>query len=859
MTRRAPGARRFGRLSTAACTIAFALGLMSGGVLPARAQTRPPSRLDPRLRSLKSKYESALAARVSPRDFIAQASVMFPDLKPMAADGRVGVDCLIVADETGRASLEKLGLDVRTWTGQVAVVTVPLNDVELLEDQPGVRYVEASRPLKRYLNVSGPLVGATNAHGSSQPPYPGAGFTGRSVVVGVVDTGIDITHEDFLKAGLTRIERLWDQTSGDGAAPSPWNYGSEYTADDINGGGVTETDDDGHGSHVMGIAAGSGAATGNFEPAYQYVGIAPDATLMAVKTDFTTTGVADGVAWLFNRATGHDCVINLSLGTQDGPHDGTSAFDVSIGNMTGAGRIIVAAAGNEAGSGAHARLPLSGTVGDSVVFTFVVPAYVPNGGTQNDYLLVDGWYEGSESISFRIESPNGRRSAEILVGQQRTVCLPAAGGDGRLYIENAISTPLNGDREIYFDITDWPNSPSCGSPRAGIWKIIAYRKAALASPSPINFWIANAYLGSAGAYPEFADGVSDDYLVGSPASAPGVISVGAFISKRQWTSVIGGRQYVGLTDADLGRIASFSSPGPLRNGTVAPIVSAPGMGIGSARSVSVPANSGTNPYFLTDTKHMINQGTSQASPHVAGAVALILEHSPHEDPATIVRRLSNTSTHDAFTGSVPNNLFGWGKLDALAALQFDTPVALASFQALSVAGGVRLEWSLGGDDPAVGFHVLRASSLSGPFTRLTTEPLTGGPDYGFDDSTVEPGRDYWYQLEAIEVDGSLTRFGPYRATPGAPRLSLAQNLPNPFTGRTTIAYSLPAGGPVRLRVFDVSGRLVRTLIDGPAAAGAGQVEWDGLTDEGRTAGNGLYFYMLESASGVVHRKMLLTR
>jgi hypothetical protein len=283
------------------------------------------------------------------------------------------------------------------------------------------------------------------------------------------------------------------------------------------------------------------------------------------------------------------------------------------------------------------------------------------------------------------------------------------------------------------------------------------------------------------------------------------------------------------------------------------------MGIGAARSAAVPNDAGNQPYFLTDLKHMINQGTSQAAPHVAGAVALILERSPHEDPDTIKRRLANTALRDAFTGSEPNNAYGYGKLDAQAALLFDTPVALASFRTLAIDSGIRLEWSTGDGDPAVGFHVARATALAGPFVRVTAEPLTGGPDYRFDDAGLDPGRDYWYQLEAIELDGSLTRFGPYRATPGAPRLQLTQNQPNPFAGRTTIEYSLPAGGPARLRVFDLSGRLVRTLVDGPLAAGAGEVEWDGVTDQGRPAGNGIYFYLLETAGGTVHRKMILNR
>jgi len=207
------------------------------------------------------------------------------------------------------------------------------------------------------------------------------------------------------------------------------------------------------------------------------------------------------------------------------------------------------------------------------------------------------------------------------------------------------------------------------------------------------------------AFPEFEIGNTNEYLVGSPASAPGIISVGAFVSRRMWPALSGPIQYSGLTDADIGKIAGFSSPGPLRTDELAPTISAPGMGIASTRSAVALLDANFN---INDGKHTINQGTSQAAPHVAGVVALIFERYPHETTANIRNRLILSATHDEATGDIANNVYGYGKLNAVGAMTFDTPVFLSTFEALPTEGGVALRWLVDGDAPFVGFHLSRA-------------------------------------------------------------------------------------------------------------------------------------------------------
>ena len=163
-----------------------------------------------------------------------------------------------------------------------------------------------------------------------------AGNAGTNIILGEVDTGIDWTSSDFKNPdGTTRILNIWDQNVP-GTPPASFSYGTEWTAAQINAGTCTHHDIYGHGTHVMGTAAGNGSATGNGQPAFQFMGMAPRADIIVVATDFTTASILDGVNYIFQKAAaaGKNAVVNLSLGTQYGAHDGSEVFDTAIDAMT---------------------------------------------------------------------------------------------------------------------------------------------------------------------------------------------------------------------------------------------------------------------------------------------------------------------------------------------------------------------------------------------------------------------------------------------------------------------------------------------------------------------------------------------
>ncbi len=210
-----------------------------------------------------------------------------------------------------------------------------------------------------------------------------SGDTGQGTVVGVVDTGIDLANADFQTNSGTRIVDFWDQA----ACPNPssnacptqppnsqgFNYGAEcgsaainaascgpFSYGDVNGGdscnspvglpaatvvSLAEIDCDGHGTHVTGIAAGNGRAA----PFGTYIGVAPQADLVIVKSDFDLAHIVDGVAYIFKVAAsrGEAASVNISLGTNEGPHDGSDMFETMLDALTGPGKLISVAGGNE--------------------------------------------------------------------------------------------------------------------------------------------------------------------------------------------------------------------------------------------------------------------------------------------------------------------------------------------------------------------------------------------------------------------------------------------------------------------------------------------------------------------------------
>jgi hypothetical protein len=222
-------------------------------------------------------------------------------------------------------------------------------------------------------------------------------YTGQNVVFGYVDTGLDFNHPDFIDAnGNTRVLAYWDHSLPFDAnlTPQPYGYGQAWDSTDINAGTCLSMDDAAHGSTVAGTGSGNARANGTEK------GMAPDSKIVMVETNFNlpnwTLTIADACNFIFNIADelGLPAVINLSLGSYLGSHDGNDPASILMESMLNEqpGRIIVSAAGN---SGARGKYHVHGTSDSDTSFVWVINNPAASLGANTCYF--DLW---SDSIDF---------------------------------------------------------------------------------------------------------------------------------------------------------------------------------------------------------------------------------------------------------------------------------------------------------------------------------------------------------------------------------------------------------------------------------------------------------------------------
>jgi flagellar hook capping protein FlgD len=191
-----------------------------------------------------------------------------------------------------------------------------------------------------------------------------------------------------------------------------------------------------------------------------------------------------------------------------------------------------------------------------------------------------------------------------------------------------------------------------------------------------------------------------------------------------------------------------------------------------------------------------------------------------------------------------------------------TATVLAMFRAEAVEEGVRLMWSFGPGASFTSLDVERADAADGPWERIEVERSeTGAVASALDRGAVE-GRSYHYRLVAFESDGTRSIFGPIAGSRDAIDLASAfagAPTPNPARIGSSIRFRVGAAGFVDLAVLDPTGRRVRTVHAGPLAPGVYTRVWDGRTDRYSDAPAGIYFFVLNTPSGVKSQRMVLTR
>jgi minor extracellular serine protease Vpr len=761
-------------------------------------------------------------------------------MKNQAAVSAAGELDVFIVGNVSRAELEAAGAVVRTeLPNGIYTAYIPVESIDAVAGLTGVSRIQGAAPVEEQLNVSVPTTLAPAQHGPA-PTFTGA--NGAGILIGDVDSGVDYGHEDFDDAlGNTRLVNIWDQTDALGPNPFGYAYGSEWTPADINANTARERDTSQHGTHVLSIAGGDGSAVAaGSAPAFTYVGVAPMADLIMVKTNFLTTGVADGVSYIFGRATalGKNAVCNLSLGSQYGPHDGTSPFETALTGMTGPGRVVVVSMGNDRGTARHAQVFAAGA-GTDVTMSAA-------GNALNRAIAIDGYYEASEQVNVQIRTPNGTIIGPITLGNINAAYPGQVTANGAVYIENGASLTATGDKEVYIEI----NNTGAGQNFNGTWTFTFIPVALGAANGEVDLW---RFFSSGGVTANFVIGnLNTQELLSEPACAVGVISVASWTTKINWTDCGNRPTTYGGTPPVVGAISPFSSMGPTRDGRQKPDIAAPGMAIAAARSDDlVQACPAVNTFLLPGLRHIINQGTSMAAPHVTGAVALLMQKFGAITPAFAKAHLAADGLVDGNTGGVWNKDWGFGKMR----VDVTDPVAAVTApnggEIYTIAGNYNITWNA--SDPLIAGNpvtiniLLSRTGSGGPYTPLATGIANSG-SFNWN-VTGPPTIDAWIKVEAIDP-----------CTNQGSDLSDAQftiaSIPVPIELAAFAAESVDDGVKVSWKFADDSefaGVLVEraTLAQGPFAPLSSPIVSeegtynvvDGTIDEGVT-----YYYRLVAVS-----------
>jgi subtilisin family serine protease len=500
-------------------------------------------------------------------------------------------------------------------------------------------------------------------------------YTGKGVIIGVVDQGIDYNHQDFrLASGKTRVLRYWDHTVSGANPPQPYNYGVVWDSSSINAGTCTSLEvGTAHGSTVAGMAAGNARAN------LKNKGAAPEADIIVVETNFNlpnwTLTIADACDYIFKVADslGKPAVVNLSLGNYLGSHDGNDPASDLIESLLdlAPGRIVVCAAGNSGNQGKyHVRNPMINSdttffwsvrnAGNTVAGPGKIVFDLWSDTADAHYYFAYGADKVTPNYSFR-GNTNFRYATSNMNQVPVTDTLYNAAGQRMAIIDSyrEIVGP-NFHMLVVFSTIDSINYRyrfmTTGSGKydawGGSWQQLSNF---VSTPLPTSLQL------PAIQYYIMPDSLQS--IVSSWNCSEKVISV-ANMRNRKGHITKNNTYYQPASTTPVGKLSENSSKGPSRNGTVKPDITAAGdvtLAAGPLAYLSNPANNTT---IDQGGFHVRNGGTSMASPVIAGMAALYLQKCPNATYQQFKTDLCNTAIVDQVTGATPNYAYGFGKADA---------------------------------------------------------------------------------------------------------------------------------------------------------------------------------------------------
>jgi len=553
---------------------------------------------------------------------------------------------------TSTEALDRLGIAYTRITPSIVTAQVPLSALEALQGASSIRRVTMAHRMELHNDINMAKMNVSVPHT--------AGYTGSDVLVGIIDTGIDVSHSAFrvggVAGGASRIKYLWDQTATPAVPFSVGTFattvGRRWTDTEITGGTCTEVDTDAHGTHVAGSFAGYDAtyATRN--------GAAKNANIMFVKTTFDSTDILNGVKWLAEQANalGKPVVVNLSLGSSYGPHDGTDddtkAYDDLVASSNG-NLIVVRSGGNYAEDGIHD----SATVGTTgVTMPFTVGSYTQS-NTRRDKMRFSFYYDATAAVSVRIKDSLGNVSPWMDPAGTAYEGTFTDGTGYYLEVANAAESYNPNLKNIFVYLGELDSNTDGKYVRPGNWEL-EFKTAT--GTARVDGWLYDAASGAIDATFTTPD---SDITLGNGACGNNVLTVAAYVSRGSWPASDGNTYHFSSQIQD--SIATFSSIGPTRDNRQKPDVTGGGCRVLSTRSTAAGTQEASDLPPSGTTSYLYMQGTSMSSPVVAGAVALLKESHPtwtYADMINYFQTNSQGTTVHTTQGTWDKN-WGWGVMD----------------------------------------------------------------------------------------------------------------------------------------------------------------------------------------------------
>lgn len=579
-----------------------------------------------------------------------------------------------VDGDEAAARVEATGAVIEQREGNILVVTAPVARAEEIAATEGVVTVSLSKELHFHAkspwgdDLSRSKLGLTDIR-DAQSPLTRA-YTGEGVVVGVVDMGIDLHHLAFLNEdGTHRTKTVWKHVKNGKSTLTVTSDTEEKIA-------KFRTDDPSmtHGTHVLGIAAGS------FNPAdgeYDFRGAAPDADIVVSCGETSHALLLKGLRSIvdYAKAQGKPCVINISLGNNAGPHDGTDEFPAALNEIAGEDGVnVFVSAGNEGAFKAflHKTFETEDTSIKTVIAPSVYTPYLypsPLSLFPQAYGNLEIWSDDDTPFTLHldfIKIEGGK--AETL----RSITIPDGGA---AYISNPVISKPSADFGIEDDEnfnTAYKSSAIIAS--TGLYAANQRYRAELSfqleSTDELyynNYLMSlriegkeghDVYVYSSGVSGVFPFELQSKNLAGytesdgngsinALAGADNVITVGSYITHNFKPVTTWGYNMVGQT-------ASYTSWGTTPDGRKHPLINAPGHLIVSSMSSEYYNSS----YYSADEQPIYYTynaagkeyhftpmtGTSMASPYMAGVAAVWLSADPTLTTQEILTIAQETAT-----------------------------------------------------------------------------------------------------------------------------------------------------------------------------------------------------------------------